>query len=93
MDINHVIAALDEEERARIEIDDNCILILIDVPIDENNESSCTYTTIPLGIILVGDNIITVCTTEIPLLNDFILGRIKSFYTFKKDKVYSSDAI
>ena len=86
LDINHVIAALDEEERARIEIDDNCILILIDVPIDENNESNCKYTTIPLGIILVGDNIITICTTEVPLLKDFILGRIKSFYTFKKTR-------
>jgi magnesium transporter len=39
-----------------------------------------------MGIILSGENIITVCLKAIPLLNDFMSGKIKSFYTFKKSR-------
>ncbi len=79
-------AALDEEERSRIEVDENCTLVLVDVPFIEEHEGSKIYTTLPMGIILSGENIITVCLKEIPLLNDFMSGRIKSFYTFKKTR-------
>jgi magnesium transporter len=83
---DHLRAALDEEERSRIEIDDTCTLILVDVPIVEDNENSKIYNTLPLGIILSGENIITVCLKDIPLLSDFMSGKIKSFYTFKKSR-------
>lgn len=79
-------AALDEEERARIEVDTDCILILVDVPLNELHEDNKIFTTLPLGIILSGENIITVCTKELPLINDFMSGRVKSFYTFKKSR-------
>lgn len=81
----HVRAALDEEEKARLEIDDDLILLIIDVPVhDENNR--CSFTTLPLGIILLNDNIITISTTQFNLLNDFIQGKVKSFFTFKKTR-------
>lgn len=83
---DHLRAALDEEERSRIEVDENCTLILVDVPIFEENESSKIYTTLPMGIILSGENIITICLKAIPLLSDFMSGKIKSFYTFKKSR-------
>jgi magnesium transporter len=84
--LDHLRAALDEEERSRIEVDDNCTLILVDVPFFEENDGSKIYTTLPMGIILSGENIITVCLKAIPLLNDFMSGKIKSFYTFKKSR-------
>ncbi|MDN5298709.1 MAG: magnesium transporter [Clostridiales bacterium] len=83
---DHIRAALDEEERSRIEVDENCTLILVDVPFFEENDGSKIYTTLPMGIILSGENIITVCLKAIPLLNDFMSGKIKSFYTFKKSR-------
>lgn len=83
---DYVKAALDEEERARIEVDTDCILILVDVPMNELHENNKIYTTLPLGIILSGENIITVCTKELPLITDFMSGRVKSFYTFKKSR-------
>lgn len=86
MDPSHLRAALDEEERARIEIDNGCTLILVDVPIVEPYEKSLYYTTIPLAIILVEDTIITVCTKAVPIINDFINNRVKAFYTFKKTR-------
>ena len=83
---DYLKAALDEEERARIEVDTDCILILVDVPMNELHENNKIFTTLPLGIILSGENIITVCTKELPLITDFMSGRVKSFYTFKKSR-------
>ncbi|MGL5088541.1 MAG: magnesium transporter CorA family protein [Cetobacterium sp.] len=81
----HIRAALDEEEKARLEIDDDLILVIIDVPIhDENNR--CSFTTVPLGIILLNDHIITVSTVKLALIEEFVQGRIKSFFTFKKTR-------
>ncbi|MDX8335389.1 MULTISPECIES: magnesium transporter CorA family protein [Cetobacterium] len=81
----HIRSALDEEEKARLEIDDDTILVIIDVPIhDENNR--CSFTTVPLGIILLKDHILTVSTVKLSLIEEFIQGRIKSFFTFKKTR-------
>jgi len=61
-------AALDEEERARVEFEDNYTLILVDIPAIEKSEGKETYVTQPLGIILAKDAIITVCLSETPIL-------------------------
>ncbi|MDK9709855.1 magnesium transporter CorA family protein [Acidaminobacter sp.] len=86
MDPTHLRAALDEEERARIEIEPGSTLILVDVPMIEPSENNKYYNTLPLGIILAGDSIITVCTQDVPLIKDFAGGSIRSFYTFKKTR-------
>jgi len=83
---DYLRAALDEEERSRIEFEDNCTLILVDVPLKESNGDSSIFTTLPLGIVIASDNIITICTKEIPLLNDFMFGHVKGFYTYKKTR-------
>lgn len=72
---------LDVDERARIEIEDNIILIVVRVPNYDPNNSEVPYTTLPVGIILVNDLIITVCSgdiNEILILNN---GRTKNLYT------------
>lgn len=86
IDIDSINAALDEEERSRIDVEDNHVLILIDTPIDESDASSTHYSTIPLGIILTNECILTVCTAQSKLLNDFIVGHVKEFFTFKKTR-------
>lgn len=86
VDIEDIKSALDEEERSRIDIEDNHTLILIDIPVDESDSNSSHYSTIPLGIIIVDDAILTVCTAQTKILNDFIVGHIKDFYTFKKTR-------
>lgn len=86
IDIESIKAALDEEERSRIDVENNHTLILIDIPVDESDENSSHYTTIPLGIILVDNTIITVCTAQSKILNDFIVGHVRDFYTFKKTR-------
>ncbi len=86
IEVNHIVSALDEEERARIETDEDYTLIIVDVPIKENEEAYEGYGTIPLAIILGDDYIITVCLKNIQLLEDFSSGKIKGFFTFKKTR-------
>lgn len=82
--------ALDQEERSRIDIEDDQILALIDVPIVEKIEDAeqvDVYNTIPLGMIVVRDDyFITVCLKDTPVLSSFEKGKIKDFYTYKKTR-------
>ncbi len=84
IDVADIRAALDEEESSRIELEDGYTLILIDVPSTEIRHKKVMYTTIPLGIILTQDVIITVCTEDLPVLQTFINNRVKEFSTKKK---------
>ena len=84
IDISDLLAPLDDEESSRIELEDGYTLILVDIPALEIRHDKEAYTTIPLGIILASDMIITVCSEETPILQAFINGRVKEFSTKKK---------
>ncbi|MBE6023188.1 MAG: magnesium transporter CorA family protein [Cellulosilyticum sp.] len=86
IETNHILSALDEEERARIEVDDNCTLIIVDVPIKEVEGGKGDYVTIPMTIILGDKFIITTCLKNIKLLEDFSSGKVKGFFTYKKTR-------
>lgn len=84
VDIEDIKAALDEEESSRIELQDGYTLILVDIPTTEIRHEKQTYTTIPLGIILTQDVIVTVCTEDTQVLKNFVNNRVKEFSTKKK---------
>ena len=84
VDIEDIQAALDEEESSRIELQDGYTLILVDIPSIETRHDKESYTTIPLGIILTDDEIVTVCTEDTPVLQVFLNNRVKEFSTKKK---------
>lgn len=84
IDIEDVQAALDIEESSRIELQDGYTLILVDIPTAEIRHDKQMYTTIPLGIILTQDVIVTVCTEDTPVLKNFVLSRVKEFSTKKR---------
>lgn len=86
IDTGYIRAALDEEERPRIESENGHTLILVDIPIVENEGNNNVFSTIPLGIIVTKTSIVTVCLKETPILNDFINNRVKSFYTNYKSR-------
>ena len=88
LDPTFLPAALDEEESARIDIDSdkNQTLIIVDSPYVDTEGSGYVYSTTPLGIVLVDDVIITVCTRDTPIINDFIEERIRNFWTFKRTR-------
>lgn len=72
-----ILAALDEEERARTEFDEGCSLFVVDCPIIEERDSGDTYSTLPLAIIYNKNCVITVCLKGNPVLKDFITGRVR----------------
>lgn len=79
-------AALDEEERARIETDDGNTLIIVDIPVIDDSADWYVYSTLPLGIITAGDYFITVCLRETAVLGDFIKGRVRNFDANKRTR-------
>ncbi len=86
IDATDMRAPLDEEERSRIDVEDNYTLILVDIPtIEERNEKNW-YGTIPLSIVLCNDTIITVCLEDTPVLTAFMDGRVRNFYTHMKTR-------
>ena len=84
--IDFIRSALDEEERAHIDTEDDVTLISIDIPVESKDEHTGLYATMPLGIIIGDKYIISVCLCENPILNDFINGRVKAFFTYKKTR-------
>lgn len=84
IDDNDIAAALDEEESSRISLEDGYTLILVDIPTPEVRHEKTMYTTIPLGIILKQNVIITICQESTPILEYFIDNRVREFSTKKK---------
>ena len=79
-------APLDDEETSRIDLEDGYILVVVDIPFTEMEDNSLTYDTYPLAIIHSEKEIITVCLKNSRILTDFINGRVKSFFSFKKSR-------
>ncbi len=84
IDIADIRAALDEEESSRVQIEDGYTVILVDIPFEEIRNEQRAYTTIPLGILLVSDAIVTVCSDDTVILNYFYNNRMRGFSTKKK---------
>lgn len=79
-------AALDDEETSRIDMEDDCLLVIVDIPFTEMEDNSLTYDTYPLAIIHTEKQLITVCLKNSKVLTDFANEKVKSFYTFKKSR-------
>ena len=79
--------ALDFEEKARIDIEDDITLFIIDVPIIEEDEDEQIYTTMPLAMMVVRDDyFITVSLRENEIIRSFENGRMRTFATYKKSR-------
>jgi magnesium transporter len=86
VEMDLLAAALDEEETPRIEKEDDATLILVDIPVVEPEGTSFVYNTIPMGIVITEEHIITVCLEETTIIEDFFKGRVKSFDCMKKTR-------
>ncbi|MEK6916865.1 MAG: magnesium transporter CorA family protein [Nanoarchaeota archaeon] len=80
VETNFFKSALDLDEKPRIEIEDNIVLIIVKVP--HLNENSIVDT-IPLSIIITPKNFITISAHKNVVIEDFIEMHIKSFFTTK----------
>ena len=62
-----IVAATDPEESARISLEDGYTVIIVDIPIKVEGAGEGVYSTIPLGILLTQELIVTVCSAIPPL--------------------------
>ena len=76
-------AALDREEKARTEIDEEQLLVVIDIPFFRSNKD---YDTLPLGIIVTKEVIVTVCLESNAVTSGFNAKTYKMFSTYKKTR-------
>jgi len=78
---------LDVEEKPRIDVEDDQILIIVDIPYIYEDDKSIKFETLPMGLLQVRDDyIITICSKQVPVLERFRNGQIKNLYTFKKTR-------
>lgn len=69
IDPDDLRAALDEEEASRISKEDNYDILLVDIPTVEEKDGKNRFVTMPLGIIIAKDALITVCLENTAILN------------------------
>ncbi|RSX56108.1 magnesium transporter [Bifidobacterium dolichotidis] len=86
IDLADLRAPLDDEERSRVDVEDDYTMIIVDIPTVENRGGRDWYETIPLSIILTKDLIITVCMQDTPVLHPFMEGTIRGFNTFMRSR-------
>jgi len=72
---------LDEEETPRVELEEDQLLIILRVPDPRHEEGYIRYETIPVGIVLTDEAIVTICLKENPVFEDFLMAvnRVKYF--------------
>ena len=80
--------SLDVEEKPRIDIDEDQMLIIVDIPFVFEDDKSIKFETLPMGILTVRDDyIITICGKQTTVLERFRSGQVKNFYTYKKTRL------
>lgn len=79
-------AALDTDERSRIEVDDGSTMVLVNIPTVKEHDEKELYDTIPLAVLLTRDAVITVCLEDTPVLQPFADGKVRGFYTNMKSR-------
>ncbi|MCQ2113027.1 MAG: magnesium transporter CorA family protein [Bacteroidaceae bacterium] len=67
----------DTDERARYDYDEGWLMIILRIPHLKNITSRSPYTTIPLGILVKDDKIITICHQETKMMVDFISHQMR----------------
>ena len=70
-------AALDEEESARVEVDDGATMYVLDSPMIVDTEEGDAYSTIPVSIIYNAKCIVTVSLHQNPVFMNFRSGRVR----------------
>lgn len=91
IDENILRYPLDMSEKAHIDVDDDydCVLIVVDSPATEFKDGEKIYTTLPLGMILVRDDMfVTISQVKINVVENLLKSNAKlsSVRTFKKSR-------
>jgi magnesium transporter len=86
LDMDILRAALDRDERSRMDADPEYTMILVNIPTIEEKSQMELYSTLPFSILLVQDVIITICSEESPVMRAFEQSRVRDFHTQMKSR-------
>lgn len=78
---------LDDEEKPRIDLDEDQALIIVDIPYVYEDDKSIKFETVPMGLLLVRDDyIVTICSKQAAVLERFRNGLVRDLVTYKKTR-------
>ena len=77
---------LDVDERSRSEIEEQCILLVVRIPQFDEFNIDTPFSTLPLGLILTPQAIVTICAKSNDVMTDFINNKVKNFDTSKQSQ-------
>lgn len=83
MDMEYINYSLDQDEMPRMERDEDYTFILLRIPVYQP-ESDIPYNTVPLGIMILGNKIITVCRYDSDIFKSLKNGKYKQMKTGKR---------
>jgi len=83
IDVDYINYSLDLDEMPRIERDEDYTFILLRIP-HRQPESDIPYTTIPLGIMIRGNTIITICRYDKDMFKVLTDGKYRMMKTGKR---------
>ena len=78
-------AALDPEESSRVEVEEEQTLLIVDIPtLEESNveqDESKIFGTLPMGIIVLPNTVITVCLQDTNVLRGIAQNKVRDIHT------------
>ncbi len=77
---------LDEEEKPRIDVENNQTLIIVDIPYVYEGDKNLRFETLPMGILVLKEHILTICLKDNHIIDLFRTKKVKDFYTFMKTR-------
>jgi magnesium transporter len=77
---------LDLDERARLERENGETLLLLRVPHFQGQASDIPYITVPLGIVIDSQWIMTICRHDTELMQQIAAGRLRGLSTGKRNR-------
>ncbi len=83
MDMDYINYSLDQDEMPRMERDEEYTFILLRIPIHQP-DSDIPYNTVPLGIMILGNRIITVCRYDSDIMKVLANGKYRLMKTGKR---------
>jgi magnesium transporter len=83
---DYITYPLDLDERARTERENGELLVVIRIPVFNGQVADVPYTSIPLGIILTDQYLLTICKRQNEIIQEFASGRMRELKTGKRQR-------
>lgn len=83
-------SALDEEETSHVDSDpdEGQTLIVIDASVEDSSDETVSFTTMPLGIVITGQYIVTIALRQHPVLTEMSEGMMRGLQTSMKTRFF-----